>query len=53
VFPKTIGVISEMKVNGKLQNKEVMDHCLDCHRERKKAGEKTGPTTCSKCHNKP
>jgi hypothetical protein len=26
--------------------------CLKCHREKKKEGVKTGPTSCSVCHQK-
>ncbi|MFH2047138.1 MAG: multiheme c-type cytochrome [Pseudomonadota bacterium] len=52
MFPKKIGAIFEMKSNGKLQTKQAMDYCIKCHREMKKTGEKTGPTSCSKCHDK-
>jgi hypothetical protein len=24
--------------------------CKKCHREKKRTGEKSGPTTCKKCH---
>jgi mono/diheme cytochrome c family protein len=27
-------------------------HCIKCHKTNKKRGEKTGPTTCAKCHTK-
>ncbi|MBU3947656.1 MAG: cytochrome c family protein [Proteobacteria bacterium] len=52
LFPKKTGVIAEMITDGKLQKKQVMNHCLACHREMKKTGEKTGPTSCFQCHNK-
>lgn len=51
IFPKKIGSIRELINKNELGKKEVMnDHCIKCHRERKKAGQKAGPTTCSKCH---
>ena len=53
LFPKKTGAITEMITNGKLQKKQVMDHCLACHRKMKNDGEKTGPTSCSQCHKKP
>jgi len=28
------------------------DRCLGCHRQRRQAGEKTGPLTCGACHRK-
>ncbi len=50
-FPKTPGVIQDMKSKGKLKKKQVMNKmCIKCHKAEKKAGNKTGPTTCSKCH---
>ncbi len=50
LFPQKHGVIEEMIGNGKLEKKQVMNHCRDCHREMKKNGKKSGPTICSKCH---
>jgi hypothetical protein len=51
VFPQKPGSIEELKAQGKLQKKYVMNKlCTKCHRETKKPGLKTGPTTCSKCH---
>ncbi len=53
VFPKKPGIIKKLKVQKKLKSKQVMNKtCLKCHRERKKAGERTGPTKCSQCHSK-
>ena len=54
LFPQQAGVIQDLKNQGKLKKKQVMNkNCLKCHRAKKKAGEKTGPTSCSKCHLKP
>ena len=54
VFEQKAGIIEELKVQGKLKPKYVMNKlCTKCHREKKQAGEKTGPTTCRKCHIKP
>ncbi len=51
VFPQKPGSIKELKAQGKLKKKYVMNKlCTKCHREKKKAGRKSGPTKCSKCH---
>ena len=43
--------IAELKAQGKLKKKHVMNKlCTKCHKETQKTGEKSGPTTCSKCH---
>jgi len=51
VFPQTPGVIAKQKQEGKLKKKYVMTRlCIKCHRQKKRAGVKAGPTVCSKCH---
>jgi hypothetical protein len=51
IFPKTAGIIKDLKIQGKLKKKQVMNKsCIKCHREKKKAGVKAGPITCSQCH---
>ena len=51
VFPQTAGIIKDLKIQKKLKKKQVMNKtCIKCHKEKKKAGEKTGPTKCSQCH---
>ena len=51
VFPQTAGSISALKAEGKLKKKQVMNKlCTKCHKQNKKAGRKSGPTTCKKCH---
>ncbi len=51
VFPQKAGSIEHLKSEGKLKKKYVMNKlCTKCHKETKKAGNKTGPTTCAKCH---
>ena len=51
VFEQKSGIIDELKAQGKLKKKYVMNKlCTKCHKEKKKAGEKSGPTICSKCH---
>ena len=51
VFPQKPGSIENLKALGKLKKKFVMNKlCTKCHKETKKAGKKTGPTTCAKCH---
>lgn len=50
-FPQEAGIIEKLKVEGQLKKKYVMNKlCTKCHKEKKNAGEKTGPTTCAKCH---
>ena len=45
------GSIKALKAEGKLKKKHVMNKlCTKCHKQKKKAGQKSGPTTCKKCH---
>jgi len=51
LFPKTNNAITELKKTDKLKNKQIMNKlCIKCHKAEKKAGNPSGPTTCSKCH---
>jgi len=51
VFPQEADGIKKMKAAGTLKPKQVMNkQCVKCHKDQKKAGNPTGPTTCSKCH---
>ena len=51
IFEQKAGSIAELKARGTLKKKHVMNKlCTKCHKQKKKAGEKSGPTTCSKCH---
>ena len=51
IFPQEAGAIKNLKEQGKLKKKYVMNKlCTQCHKEKKKAGQQSGPTTCSKCH---
>ncbi|MEJ2657052.1 MAG: cytochrome c3 family protein [Desulfobacterales bacterium] len=50
IFPQKLGVIKEFKVQGKLEKKQVMNHCRGCHRKLIKQGKKAGPTSCRGCH---
>ncbi len=50
IFPQKLGVIKDLKDQGQLEKKRVMNHCRDCHRSRVKQGKKAGPTSCRKCH---
>lgn len=53
LFPKTSGSINALKSEGKLSNKQVMNTlCVDCHRTKRDAGEKSGPVSCNACHTK-
>jgi hypothetical protein len=50
-FPQKAGAIEELKAQGKLAKKQIMnEQCTKCHREKKQAGEKAGPTSCTTCH---
>jgi hypothetical protein len=50
-YPQKAGAIEELKAQGKLAKKQIMnEQCTKCHRERKQAGEKAGPTSCTTCH---
>jgi len=51
LFPQETGAIEALKASGELKRKQVMNkHCTKCHKKMKKAGQKTGPTTCKSCH---
>jgi len=51
VFPQKTGIIGELKAQGKLEKKQIMNTlCIKCHRQKKREGVKAGPTTCAKCH---
>lgn len=51
LFPQEAGAIERLKAAGELKPKQVMNkHCTKCHRQYKKDGRKTGPTTCKSCH---
>jgi len=51
VFPQESGAIQELKSQGTLKKKYVMNKlCTKCHRVKKKAGQPSGPTKCKKCH---
>ncbi|MCG8615770.1 MAG: cytochrome c family protein [Desulfobacterales bacterium] len=52
-FPQEEGALEATKKSGALKKKQVMNKtCVKCHRAKKKAGEKTGPVSCKKCHKK-
>ena len=50
LFPQEKGSIERLKAEGGLKPKEVMKDCQKCHRQKKKAGEKSGPVGCKDCH---
>jgi len=53
-YPQKAGAIEELKAQGKLAKKQIMnEQCIKCHKEKKQAGEKAGPTSCTTCHVKP
>ncbi|CAB1059330.1 hypothetical protein D1BOALGB6SA_4092 [Olavius sp. associated proteobacterium Delta 1] len=51
VFPQEPGAVQRLKAQGALKKKYVMNKlCTKCHKAKKKAGQPSGPTTCTKCH---
>jgi hypothetical protein len=51
LFPQELGGIERLKAEGKLVKQQVMKkHCIKCHKTLKRQGDRTGPTTCAKCH---
>jgi len=50
-FAQEPGSIVKSKADGKLAPKQVMNTmCIQCHRDRKQAGQPSGPIGCAKCH---
>ena len=52
LFPQIPGSLEKLKANKKLETKQVMKRCRNCHKAKKGAGEKTGPTGCKACHSR-
>ena len=52
LFPQLSGSIEKQKIEGKLKDKQVMEQCRICHRQRVEKGEKAGPIDCKGCHKK-
>lgn len=50
LFPQKTGSIKDLIETGKLKKKQVMTYCISCHKKMAKAGKKTGPRGCKKCH---
>lgn len=51
VFPQESGAIEQLKSQGSLKKKYVMNKlCTKCHKVNKRAGQPSGPTSCKKCH---
>lgn len=51
IFPQEPGAIQKLKIRGALKKKYVMNKlCTKCHKKKKKAGQRSGPTKCKKCH---
>ncbi|MBI5062340.1 MAG: cytochrome c3 family protein [Desulfatitalea sp.] len=51
LFAQEPGSIAKAKTEGKLLPKQIMNtHCIHCHRDRKQAGQTSGPISCAKCH---
>lgn len=53
LFPQEEGSINKLKAGGQLARKQVMNKlCVQCHKERQRTGQNSGPTTCTECHRK-
>ena len=53
IFPQKKGSIADSVAKGDLKKKQVMNKtCIQCHRDRKKAGQSFGPVNCNDCHKK-
>jgi len=51
MFPQKRGAIQKLQEQGKLKKQQVMNQsCIACHKERKTAGESSGPVSCTDCH---
>lgn len=51
LFAQKSGSIDAMKASGELKKMQVMNTlCTKCHKQKKRAGEKAGPTSCKGCH---
>lgn len=52
LFSQSAGAIQDQIKQGKLEKKQVMNHCKKCHKEMAETGKKTGPLKCKECHKK-
>ncbi|HSH68354.1 MAG TPA: cytochrome c3 family protein [Deferrisomatales bacterium] len=52
LFPREAQAVGSMKAAGKLQVKEVMNMCKNCHKDMAQKGLQTGPVACGDCHKK-
>jgi hypothetical protein len=51
LFSQRLGGIAELKSQGRLKRKQVMqEHCIDYHKKMKAAGRSAGPASCARCH---
>jgi len=52
-FPQEAESILRLKNEGRLKKKEIMKGlCIQCHKDTRKAGQTSGPESCSQCHTK-
>lgn len=53
LFGQELGIIEKLKSDERLKAKQIMNmQCLKCHRDTKRAGKASGPTSCATCHSK-
>lgn len=50
MFAQEKQVIDQMKKDGRLEKKKVMNHCMGCHRTLAKESKPAGPVKCKGCH---
>ncbi|MCU0821609.1 MAG: cytochrome c family protein [Spirochaetes bacterium] len=51
-IPKMKDAIQKQIADNKLKKKDVMNHCIECHKTNESKSVKTGPTKCTGCHKK-
>ncbi len=50
IFPQEKLIIDQMKKDGRMEKKKVMNHCLNCHKQTAAKSEPAGPVKCKECH---
>ena len=50
LFPQKSGSVDQLKADGTLKKKDLMNTCIKCHRQKASAGMAAGPVKCKECH---
>ncbi len=51
-IPKVKDAIQKQIADNKIKKKDVMNHCIECHKDKEAKKIKSGPTKCKECHKK-